>query len=71
MKGGAEALALLLLRPSRLDYLVNLPGSKGVGSVALRFLTEDAQHFRFRRGQLDVVANAQEHGLGRAALLDD
>jgi hypothetical protein len=50
---------------------VDLPGSEGVGPVALRLLTDDAQHFRLRGSELDVIADAQEHGFGCAALFDD
>jgi hypothetical protein len=42
-----------------------------MGPVALRFLTEDAQHFRLRGRQLDVITDAEEHGFRCAALLDD
>jgi hypothetical protein len=36
-----------------------------------RFLTDQAEHFRFRSGKTDIVANAHENGSRRATLLDD
>ena len=36
-----------------------------------RFLADDPEHFRLRRGKTHVIPNAEQHGLGRAAFLND
>ncbi len=51
---------------------MNLARREGTCAVPLLSLRrDDSQYFGFRGGQLDVIANAPKHGLGRAALFDD
>ena len=54
----------------RLDDLVNLPRRELVRALALRFLADHPEHLRLGRGKAHIVADAEQHRLGRAALLD-
>src|SRR5436309_8827696 len=69
-RAAAAASMLGSLSPRQLDDLIDLPGSEGTGAVPLRFLTDDSQHFRFRRGKTNIISNTEQDSLGSAAFLD-
>ena len=67
----AAASPLLLPRPRRLDDPVNFTGCQLACPALFRFFADDPQHLRLGSSQPDVIANAQQHGSGSAAFLDD
>jgi len=67
----APASPLLLPRPRRLDDPVNFTGCQLACPALFRFFADDPQHLRLGSSQPDVIANAQQHGSGSAAFLDD
>lgn len=70
-KAEREHLPLLLfLGAVFLDCLVDLARCQLVGPVALRFLADDAQHFRLGSSQLHIVTDAEQDRPLRASLLD-
>ena len=61
----------MLFGTGSLDGLIDLPRSELVRPLFARFLVDDPEHFRLRRGKTHVIPNAEWHGLGRAAFLND
>src|ERR1039457_6468401 len=70
-RAGAESPASRFLRARRFDRLVNLPGSELVRPLPLRFFANRLQHFRLGGCKPNVVADAEQHRFGRAALHDN
>src|ERR1051326_813198 len=52
-------------------YALNLAWGELVSAPPDRYFSELLENLRFRRGQANVVLDAQEYGLGTAPLLND